>query len=134
VKRSQAYDYYFQRSSTLSTVTRQLCFAGIAVVWVFTSEQSHGPRQLPDALTLPLLGFVLALACDLCQYLIATISWGFFHRLQEWRDVPEDAEVEAPAYINLLPLVFFYSKVGFTLVSYIGVASFLYPTWLHVKW
>lgn len=113
----QAYDYY---TGKLSDVTRQLCFAGVAVVWVFVVKES-GSFSLASNLKISLGFFVTALALDLLHYLSSSVTWGIFHRYKEMCKTGEDAEFLAPLWINFVPLIFFWSKVFFALFGYISL-------------
>ena len=75
MKLKDAREHYYTFSGKLSDVNRHLCFAGIAVIWIFAREDSTGDYSVPDALITPLAFLVLALSLDLIHYLIATISW-----------------------------------------------------------
>lgn len=118
MKLSDARDHYYTFSGKVSDVARQLCFAGIAVIWIFAVGDSVSGFSLPAELIWPLTFFILGLAFDLLHYLIAAASWGIFHRVKEKQHIGEDTDFGAPAYINYAPLTFFWGKAIATLVGY----------------
>jgi hypothetical protein len=119
---SAAYDTY---SSKASEISRQLCFAGIAVIWIFRTGDKTGGILFSNSLLWPLGGFVVSLAFDLLQYVAGAILWSRFHRAKELSGVTVDQEFKAPREMNWLTVVFFYSKVALTMVSYAALIRYI---------
>ena len=113
-----AREHYYTYSGKLSDVNRQLCFAGIATVWIFVIKDSNGNFTFPNELLLPLGCFVFGLFFDLLQYFVSTVSWGIFHRIKEKGNIGEEAEFVAPPSINWTPNIFLYLKVCATLFGF----------------
>lgn len=126
MKLEDAREHYYTFSGKLSDVNRHLCFAGIAVIWIFAREDSTGDYSVPDALITPLAFFVLGLSLDLIHYLIATISWSSFHRIKEKESIGEEADFDAPSWINWTPLIFFYGKVISNFAGYGLLMKFIW--------
>jgi len=120
-----ARQHYYTHTASLSSVNRQLCFAGIAVVWIFAVEGADGAYSLPTSLVIPLSCFVLGLAFDLCQYIISSASWGLYHRHIEKSGIGEEADFGAPRQINWAPNLFFWLKPCATLIGYISLLVIL---------
>lgn len=120
-----ALENYYTFSTSLSNVNRQLCFAGIAVVWVFVVKGENGSHELPSELIFPLGCFVLGLALDLCHYISATIVWGLYHRNKEKCGVSPETEFGAPHIINWPAILFFWAKVISTLIGYVSLVKLL---------
>ncbi len=115
----EARETYYSYSGKLSEITRQLSFAGIAVIWIFRVGDKPATGFVWDkTLLLPLVLFVAALGCDLLQYLYASFAWGVFHRCKEkqFREMrAKDGErveddFKAHRAINWPTLFFFWSK------------------------
>ena len=102
-----AYDTY---SGKASEITRQLGFAGIAVVWIFRYQVADG-LALPDQLRLPLALLVVALAADFLHYVVSAAVWGIFGRITEKKLVKRDDDFETPSKINWPGLFFFWMKI-----------------------
>lgn len=117
---SDARENYYTFSATLSSVNRQLCFAGIAIVWVFSTEEANGAKSLPSELLLSLGFFVIGLSFDLLHYIIALATWGIYHRICERNGIGEETEITPPNYINWIPLGCFWLKSVATLAGYIS--------------
>ena len=113
-----ARENYYTFTGKLSDVNRQLCFAGIAVVWIVVVKDGEGNQLLRLGFPSALWCFVLGLAFDLLHYFFASASWGIFHRLKERNGATENTEIEAPAWINWMPGLFFWLKVILTVVGY----------------
>ncbi len=120
-----ARQHYYSHSNSLSSVNRQLCFAGVAVIWVFSVEGTNGAHSLPGELLFPLGCFVLGLAFDLCQYIVSSASWGLYQRHKEKTGIGEETQFGAPKQINWIPIFFFWLKPTATLFGYINLLILL---------
>lgn len=122
MKLSEALKAYQELSARASDVSRQLAFAGIAVIWIFRVQSAAGDRLTTDLL-LPLILFVSALVLDLMQYIIATLTWGWFHRHHEKKKkkdgVTADVDVKASKYLNYAPLILFWLKMFAVALAYV---------------
>jgi hypothetical protein len=118
---------YYTLSAKASEVTRQLCFAGIAFIWVFKPEKG-GPLSLPTELIWPGIFFAVALALDLAQATWGAAIWGAFARYHEARGRADDAELDAPRWFNWPTLAFFWGKLLSLLIGYALVLHFLYAS------
>ena len=129
MKLKDAREHYYTHSGKLSDVNRQLCFAGIATVWIFVIKDSSGNFTFPNELFLPLGCFVFGLFFDLLQYFVSTVSWGIFHRIKEKENIGEAAEFVAPPSINWATIVFLCLKVCATLIGFgvlLYILSYIY--------
>jgi hypothetical protein len=90
----------------------------LAVVWIFRDAQS----QLPKVLLVPSALAILALACDVSQYVWAGARWHSFV-LQKEADPAikslDDDVGAAPDNINNPATVLYYSKLGLLAGAYI---------------
>jgi hypothetical protein len=115
---------YYALSGSASSVSRQVAFAGIALIWIFKNDV-QGTYTLPADLLVPALCFVLGLSLDLLQYVFATAVWGIFARVKEMQGASPDQSLTAPPYFNLPALVCFWGKVLAVLVGYLGLLAYL---------
>jgi hypothetical protein len=113
---------YYSFSTKASELSRQLSFAGIALIWLFKLEKG-GPLDVPATLLLPAFLFCLSLALDLAHAVIGTIVWGAFARQHERKGVKDDAELDASAWLNWPALVCFWGKLASVFVGYVLVLS-----------
>lgn len=73
-------DQYYFYTSKASDLTRQLAFAGLAVVWIFRVEQSsHATRLMAS----PTIFLIIALLFDFLQYFYGAT---FYHLVYESRE------------------------------------------------
>jgi hypothetical protein len=125
---SEARGHYYFFSGKLSDVNRQLCFAGIAVVWIFAIKDSTGHITLPGELTRPLYCFVLGLSFDLVHYAISALSWGVLQRCKEVEGTSETADFLAPAYVNRIPILMVFLKVLSNMAGYVLMIIYMSKT------
>ncbi len=121
MKLKDALENYYTFSASLSNVNRQLCFAGIAVIWVFVIKNDNGAHTLPSNLIFPLGCYVLGLAFDLSHYIAASITWGLYHRHKEKSGISPDTEFQAPRTLNWPAISFFWLKTLCTFVGYVAL-------------
>jgi hypothetical protein len=141
MKLADAYGYYVRHSTKASDVARQLALAGLAVVWIFKTDQGGGAYAVPHALLWPSVLMMGTLACDLLQYGAAAALWGGYNRLKERQlfeetktaktsgatNVPEakDREFLAPTWLNWPGLAFFWGKLVLVTVGYVLLLRFV---------
>jgi len=125
VKLSDARKAYNSYTGQLSTVTRQLNFAGIGVVWILRIGKNSGGVPFSTVLLVSLGAFVVSLFLDLLHYSYAAIAWGSFHRHKEVSDTSETDEFLAPAWINWPSLVFFWGKVLACVIGHLVLVSYI---------
>ena len=106
MKFKETKEAYYEYSSQASEILRKLAFAEIATIWLFCII-SNGTIKIPNQLVLPLALTITGLIADFLQYLIATISWGTFHRINELKKdkkgdrlLNDESEISAPGWIN----------------------------------
>ena len=119
MKLREAKEAYQDCTGTLSSNVRNLCFAGIAIVWVFRIG-----TDIPEPLFAPLLCFVLSLSLDLLQYIVSSLVWWAFYLTKE-KEIEDDDDTRAPKHINLPAELLLIGKVVAVCVGYIFIAKFL---------
>lgn len=105
-------------STKLSEICRQLCFAGIAVVWIFKVGGDSGGITYDGKLIYPLGAFILALLLDLLQYLYGDYAWT---KLGNSMDENNQAEKDVDSKINCPTTLLFYLKVMFVVLGYLFI-------------
>jgi hypothetical protein len=125
VRLKDVRDAYYTQSGKASDVSRQLSLAGIAIIWVFSGGgvSTGAAVHIPRDLTFAGLILVVALAADFLQYAWASGAWGIFNRIKE-QTVKENADFEAPPWLNYPTLTFFWGKLVLVAAAYalLGVA------------
>ncbi len=130
---NETYGYFTAKASDVS---RQLAFAGIAIVWVFRVQAAEHPI-IPHDLLLPMALFAITLAFDLLQYISASAAWGLLHRkwLKEWHRTRAELGIESnrdylvPRGIKIPQSIFFIAKLCTILVAYYLMACYLWERW-----
>lgn len=122
-----AYDTY---TGKVSEITRQLSFAGIAVIWFFkTGDNYKTPKQ--DWFLSPLILFVLALAFDLLQYIVGSIIWKIYAMYQERKQKKASGKIDLdeeydPSYWWTFPMdIFFFLKAFLTIAGYVLLIKYV---------
>jgi hypothetical protein len=118
MKREDVRTFYYEATATLSEVTRQLALAGIATIWLIRTGETGGVLVYSPALRFPLVGYVLALGCDLFQYAYKAAAWGIYNRIKERQNIAADKQFKAPPLINWPAIFFFWTKVLLTVAAY----------------
>lgn len=136
MKFAEIRETYYVYSGKLSDVVRQLGLAGIAIIWIFKQE-IDGVPSVPRLLVFAGVALAVGLACDLLQYALGTEMWlRFFHAREEEAAArlgapgaipfdPEEEDWDVPAYLNKIPIVFFWGKFISTLAGYVLILIFL---------
>ncbi len=114
---------YEELSGSLSSVVRQINFAGIAIVWILVGEKSETlPQQLYNACTFLVISIIL----DALQYLIGTFSWHMCYLFKHEKNVADkDIEVQESEWVNVIPWLCIYAKTIITAIGYWYIFSFL---------
>jgi hypothetical protein len=115
---------FYEFSGKLSDITRQLSFAGIAVIWLFKKDVSVTPT-LPKDLNLPLILLVLTLSFDYLQYLVESLMWRHVYRSKEKSGIGADIETEHSTWVEA-PIYFaFLMKICLLILAYIWILYYL---------
>lgn len=132
MRTKDARDCYYDSTDQTSKIVRQLALAGIAVVWLFRTGAAADFAFAP-VLFFALLSFGLTLTLDLLQYVAKSLIWGVFHYRKEQSLKGQEidpnggpsAEFDVPEWFNVVPLIFFWGKVGTLLGAGYFLASHL---------
>ncbi len=125
MKFKEIRESYYSNSRNASTVSRQASFAGIALIWVFKTQDESG-LMLPNELLWPLLFFILSLTFDLLHYISGSAIWGILNRIKELKhgvDYKEDIDVSK--YVNWPGILFFWGKLVSVLFAYYYVFQYV---------
>lgn len=116
---SELHQRYTVASSKASDIGRQLAFAGIAIVWLFSGGDvsPSGGIDVADGLWWPGLLLVLTLGFDFSHAVYAAASWGFYAWLLEGRGMTED--IDAPRALLWPTLGLFWCKLGCLGAAYV---------------
>jgi hypothetical protein len=115
---------YEVASAKASDIARQLAFAGVAIVWLFSGTTSTDD-QLRVTGRLLAAGFflVIALALDLLHAVYRAAAWGIYGRVLERRGRIRD--VDAPAWINWPSIGLFSGKLAALVIAYVLIGLYL---------
>jgi hypothetical protein len=115
----RSQEYYRASTEMLSSLVRQLAFAGIAIVWLFSDTQNLRAVSIPDDLTRAAILIVAALSCDFMQYVYRSAAWGIVNRRRELGKLVEREAGPFPAWINWPSLGCFWAKVLLLVAAYV---------------
>ena len=117
-------DDFYTFTGKASDISRQLAFAGIAIIWIFKKDQA-GALTVPRELVFPGLFIVLALAFDLLQYCVAAVTWRIFYRRKEKLYVSENDELEHSIYLEWPIYFIFWAKIICVFAAYYFIFDYL---------
>ncbi len=118
-------DAYYEASGVVSSISRQLSFAGIAVIWLLRVGTNSGGIPFSSELLVPLYCFVSALGMDLLQYVYKTAVWGVLNHYHWRKHSDNDAEVDVSPKVNWPTNVFFWGKVALLGYGYWELLAFI---------
>jgi hypothetical protein len=120
MKLSEVRSTYYEDSATASTVARQLSFAGIAVIWVFSGGAVAATGRFAVSTDFFRAGFclVIALALDFLQYVSRSLIWGWLGRAKEVKGMDPESEIVVSRVVNWPALAFFWLKLLAVVVAY----------------
>ena len=128
---------YYSHTGSASAVARQIAFASIAAIWIF-STKAHEKFLLPNELIISAKYIIFGLTLDLLQYISSSMIWGYFHRHHEKKTQlknqgkqdltaeDNDPEINAPICLNWPAIIFFWLKLLFIVVGNIYLIYFLH--------
>jgi len=127
MKLDDVHTRYAEASAKSSEVARQLAFAGIAVVWLFSGgkiDQKTG-LHVPGHLLWAGALLVAALTLDFFHAAYRAASLGVFARIKE-KDaaIDRDAEIDFPRWINWPSIGCFWGKLACVGFAYCLLASY----------
>ena len=117
---------YYEASGKVSEISRQLAFAGIAVIWVLKVGNDSVSIPYSTELVIPLYCFVAALALDLMQYIYKTVAWGVLNYLCWKKYLDNNVDIKVPEKINWPTNVFFWFKVITIGFGYLQLLFFIH--------
>jgi len=129
------------RTAKLGDITRQLAFAGIAVIWIFKKDV-EGLPAIPKSLFAPGILIISSLFLDLLQYGSSSLLWNVYYRIKEnefkgrksAKRKPDAAKIEEfskvefeiPDWFNHVQYFFFWTKVVSIIIAYYFLLKFLF--------
>jgi hypothetical protein len=113
-------------SGKASDLNRQLCFAGIALIWLFKSDVG-GHTTIPLILVWAGALIVVSLTLDMLHYLIGWYTWRSFY-LQREGTASEDTDLEHDIRLEERITRFFLAKIAFVIGAYLLIFIFLMKT------
>lgn len=124
LKLSEIRQAYEDLSASASNICRQLCFAGIGIIWIYNKAKDS--VSIPDELQTPLFLLVISLSIDILQYVIGSILWYYVYLHNRKSDVSEeDTEVYESEYLNILTWLFWCAKIVVMGVAYFQLACYI---------
>ena len=127
MKAGDIRDDYYVLSGKLSDISRNLCFAGIAVIWALRlGNAAESGIVFSEKLLLPLAIFVLSLTLDFIQYAWSTAATGIMNKIYWNRYKDDETSVEFPTWLNVVTSVIFIVKL---IASFAGQAILLFYIW-----
>lgn len=126
MKLSGIREAYEELSGKLSSIVRQLAFAGIGIIWIFRMTNSDNSISISKDFSLPLILLVLTLILDVLQYFISTVIWHSFYHINYRKNPNEDREMNENESWNIPCWVIFYFKVVVLITAYIFLFIYLW--------
>lgn len=120
---------YERYSTNVSSLNRQLIFAGLAIIWLFRISE-NGTTSIPLELVDSLYFFVFSLCSDILQYVTQSLIWAGYYWRKKYKyrneENVEDCVVKEPEWPNLLPWLLWALKIVFLGIAYWKLACYLH--------
>jgi hypothetical protein len=116
---------FYTFSGKASDLSRQLAFAGLAIIWLFKRDNLAG-LSIPRELLWPGVLIVLSLGLDMLHYVSASAIWRYFYRSQEKAGVDEDKLLTHEAYLEWPIYFFFCAKITIVLAAYVLLVNYFW--------
>lgn len=126
MKIQELLDASDKASGKASDLSRQLAFAGIAVIWVLKVGANSGGIQFSNELLVPMYCFVAGLAVDFGQYIYKTMIWSMLNWYHWRKHGSNDTEVEVSPLVNYPTHLMFWGKITLVGYGYIGLLLFIH--------
>jgi hypothetical protein len=122
MKLKDAWDNQNAHTGKASDVVRSLSFGALALVWIFRNAANN----LPKILAWPCALVLVALTCDLAQYVVAGWLWDRFIAGHEDREnITLESDIgPAPGSINTPGWALYYGKIAALVFAYASLLAF----------
>lgn len=132
MKITDYWEDFYAHTGKASDVTRQLCFGGLAIIWLFYKDKNAESLVIQPELQIPAFAFVLALSLDLIQYVVLSLVWGVWcrHAEKKLKGPKDNPDLDAPRLINVPANLIFLLKPGVVIFGYWKLLGFLAARWL----
>jgi hypothetical protein len=118
---AKGWEYYRDYSKTASEITRNLGLAGLAVIWIFKTDDG-GRQVVPPTFYRPALLLVVGLALDLFQYVLSAEIWRIHTRRNEKSG---RFEFDRRPWMPWLQIVPYWLKIALVGAAYFYLIRFL---------
>ena len=112
--KATAQNAYYEFTGKASDISRQLAFAGFAIIWLFKDSTSF---HIPEALFIPLILLGCTLLLDILQYFFLGTSWYIIFKFCKKFDKP---------IISIIGWFFYVLKIISLIIAYSFMISFIY--------
>ena len=113
---------YAKASAQASQVARQLAFAGVGIVWLFSGATGTASElKFPRLLLWAGMCFVISLGFDLFHAVYRVASFGIYHRMRE--DAEPSEEDEEPSEELDLPAAMHWPSIGAMVMKLVAVSA-----------
>ncbi len=119
-------DDFYTFSGKASQLTRQLAFAGIAVVWIFKTTTIKNQIILDYELIEILKQLIVCLLLDFAHAFIPSLVYGimnFTHRV--FKKKKEDDEINYSMVLTIPEWILFTAKIILLLIAYFRLWNYL---------
>ena len=124
---NETYEWF---SGKASDVARTAAFAGLGLVWIFRQDKGNVPT-LPERLVLPTCLFAIAIALDLLQYVVGSLTWGIFfrHHERKLKHTGQDPELDHSPMLLWPMEILYLGKIALIFIAFGFVVAYLFSVW-----
>jgi hypothetical protein len=116
MKLSDARDAMYLNTGTVSELCRKLSYSGLAIVWIVRTNDDLSASFEKWWIAI-LIGYIIALACDLLQYFVLGLVWGTFNDEKHKSGETLGSDITPPSKINSWGFRFYYVKFSIVVLT-----------------
>ncbi|MGE0566616.1 MAG: hypothetical protein AB7O73_01595 [Bacteroidia bacterium] len=120
----------YELAKKTSEISRQLAFAGIAIIWIYRNPDPN-PILLQGGLLLPLFLWILCLSIDLVHHFFGALAWYIFFQIKQHQfnagALKKTDDVGGPFWVDYFATALFIIKVTLNIWAYIELGKFFLP-------
>ncbi|HVZ69606.1 MAG TPA: hypothetical protein VG891_09090 [Rhizomicrobium sp.] len=123
IKLQDVWGFYDAYNKSVNEISRQVSYAGIALIWVFKISSPDGIR-IPKQLFVAAFLLGLCIVFDFLQYVIGSITYQIYGSYKEKR-VSENEAFQQPNWL-LMPMDgLFFLKITAAVAGYVFILEYL---------
>jgi len=121
--RKETYYHYSQRAADIA---RQLALVGIAVAWIFRTQQKDGSIEVPSLLIISIMLLATGVALDFIRYAYQTAFWAIYCLVIEKKQKDKEEIITHRLRVNIIPNILLWGGFVAVIAGYVFLIIYLF--------